>query len=125
MKNKKNDKKTEMVYEEWLYMNSKEITVVDINEVVKDIVEIDLWDELGVISLKLDDKAYIDIEEIETDLGNDEENKFVSDNNIKSICQVKLPKQYIKGAEEKMKLIIKGIGGFFVKDNGNFDIIIK
>lgn len=60
MKNKKNDKKTEMVYEEWLYMNSKEITVVDINEVVKDIVEVDLWDELGVISLRLDDKAYID-----------------------------------------------------------------
>ena len=121
----KNDKKTQMIYEEWLYMNSKEITVVDINEVVKDIVEIDLWDELGVISLKLDDKAYIDIEEIETDLGNDEENKFVSDNNIKSICQVKLPKQYIKAAEEKMKLIIKGIGGFFVKDDGNFDTIIK
>lgn len=121
----KNDKKTQMIYEEWLYMNSKEITVVDINEVVKDIVEVDLWDELGVISLKLDDKAYIDIEEIETDLGNDEENKFVSDNNIKSICQVKLPKQYIKAAEEKMKLIINGIGGFFVKDNGNFDTIIK
>ena len=121
----KNDKKTQMIYEEWLYMNSKEITVVDINEVVKDIVEIDLWDELGVISLKLNDKAYIDIEEIETDLGNDEENKFVANNNIKSICQVKLPKQYIKAAEEKMKLIIKGIGGFWVKDDGNFDTIIK
>lgn len=125
-KTKKQDKKPEIVYDEWLYMNEGDVTVVEINEILKsNKLDIDLWDQLGVISVKLCDNTYLDIEEIESDLGDEEDNKFVENHNIKSIFTAKMVNESFEYAKEIMMLITKNMGGFFCKDNESFTPIVK
>ena len=125
-KTKNEDKKPQITYDEWLYMNEKEVTVVEINEALKNNkLDIDLWDQLGVISVKLSDNTYLDIEEIESDLGDDEDNKFVEIHNVKSIFTVKMVHESFEYAKEIMTLITKNMGGFFCMDNDNFNPIVK
>ena len=104
-KTKNEDKKPQITYDEWLYMNEKEVTVVEINEALKN--------------------NKLDIEEIESDLGDDEDNKFVENHNVKSIFTVKMVHESFEYAKEIMTLITKNMGGFFCMDNDNFNPIVK
>ena len=127
MGNKKNkDQKPEIVYDEWLYMNEKEITAVQISKALENTnLEIDLWDQLGVVSIKLLDNTYLDMEEIENDLGDEESNKFVKNHNIKSIFTAKMVHESFENAKKVMTLITKTSGGFFCVDNDDFSPIVK
>lgn len=127
MGKKKNNKSNSQNYLEWLYMNDKDITVVDIRNSVEDEVnlEIDVWEELDIISINLHEKASIDIVEIENDLGEEEANKFVNDNKIKRIFTVKMPEDSFIEAKKIMKIIVSHIGGFFCEDNDDFSPMIK
>lgn len=127
MGNKKNkEKKPEIVYDEWLYMNEKEITAVQISKALENSnLEIDLWDQLGVVSIKLLDNTYLDMEEIENDLGDEESNKFVENHNIKSIFTTKMVHESFENAKKVMMLITKELGGFFCMDNDDFTPVVK
>ena len=123
---KKSSTKKSVVYDELLYMNDKEVTAKDISDSIKsNKYEADLWDELGIVSFKLIDDTYIDLVEIETDLGTDEGNKYVSDNNIKSIFTVKVPRESLEDAQNVMKEVVNNIGGLFCMDNEEFKEVIK
>lgn len=127
MGNKKNkEKKPEIVYDEWLYMNEKEITAVQISKALENSnLEIDLWDQLGVVSIKLLDNTYLDMEEIENDLGDEESNKFVENHNIKSIFTAKMVHESFENAKKVMMLITKELEGFFCMDNDDFSPVVK
>lgn len=127
MSKKKNNKSNSEKYLEWLYMNDKEVTVIDINNAVKNEVnlEIDVWEQLDIASINLHEKASIDIVEIENDLGDEESNKFIDDNNIKRIFTVKMPEDSFEEAKNIMNIIVNNIGGFFCEDNDDFSPMIK
>lgn len=122
---KKSSTKKSVVYDELLYMNDKEITAKDISDSIKNKYVTDLWDELGVISFKVNDDDFMDLVEIETDLGTDEGNKYVSDNNIKSIYTVKVPHDSLVDAKDVMKEVVSNIGGLFCMDNEDFEEVVK
>ena len=107
---------------EWLYLVPQEIGVRQILESLdrQQFADTEIWEDAGILEIPVADKASIDIEAAECDLGDEFSNEFLKEHGIKSLFMVTLvPAEYEK-AESAMKQILSGCGGFFCGDTEDF-----
>ena len=115
-KPKNGGKSQSNVITDWSYMNPKEISVVDIKEVLKDDFELEVWKEAGVLEVEIEE-ASLDFE-ISNRLSFKDEiaDTYVKDNDIHVMFYVSFKSEIETKAHEVMKKIATDLGGEFLAD---------
>jgi len=103
----------------WFLMLKNETSVSDIAALL-DGYNTQVWTEFEVIEVEIEEKASIDIEPIECDLGDDFSNDFVSSNGIVKIFYITFKQEIYEAAKTVMKKISAGIDGFICGDTEDF-----
>lgn len=115
-KPKNGGKSQSNVITDWLYMNSKEISVVDIKKVLKDDFELEVWKEAGVLEVEIEE-ASLDFEMSNRLSFKDEiADTYVKDNDIHVMFYVSFKSEIETKAHEVMKKIATDLGGEFLAD---------
>jgi len=110
----------------WYYMSPEEITVSEIKDVLDPTeYDIEIWKEAGVLEIGVGDKASVDVEECEVDLGDDYSNDFLAENKVKSLFYVTIGTEQALRCQEVMKKIVAGRGGMFCADTDDFTPVIR
>ncbi|MDY2628436.1 MAG: hypothetical protein SOW08_09020 [Lachnospiraceae bacterium] len=110
---------------EWLYMTDREITVRDIAAAFESEEKVEIWEEAGVAEVILNEKASMDMEITETDLGDEESNRFLQENQVKTLFLVTIPPLEFEAAKGCMEIITAVNGGFFCGDTEDFTPVVK
>ena len=88
----------------WYYMCKDDITVDNIIEAIKEITdqagyELEVWREVGVIEIVIEEKKSMDIEQCELDLGDEFSNEYIEDYGAKSLFYISFAKDIYKKCE--------------------------
>lgn len=110
---------------EWLYMTEKEISVKQIAAAFAEKGAVEVWEEAGVVEVILGEKASMDMELTETDLGDEVGNEFLEAHQIKTLFLVTIPAAEYTLAEAAMRKITAATGGFFCGDTEDFTPVVK
>lgn len=110
---------------EWLYMTNREITVRDIAASFASEEMVEIWEEAGVAEVILGEKASMDMELTETDLGDEESNDFLRKHGVKTLFLVTIPPAEHELAKGCMLQIIEKNGGLFCGDTEDFSPVVK
>lgn len=110
---------------EWLYMTDREIGVHEIASSFESEEMTEIWEEAGVAEVILGEKDSMDMELTENDLGDEESNRFLLENQVKTLFLVTVSPMEFEKAEECMKKIIAANGGFFCGDTEDFTPVIQ
>lgn len=132
MKNKTKLKKVKekkpvqpMAPAEWLYMTDREITVKDIAASFESEEMVEVWEEACVAEVIINEKASIDMELTELDLGDEESNQFLRKNQAKTLFLVTIPPHEYEAAKVNMLKIVERNGGFFCGDTEDFTPVVR
>lgn len=110
---------------EWLYMTEREITVKDIAASFEAEEMVEIWEEAGVAEVILSEKASMDMELTENDLGDEESNRFLQEHQVNTLFLVTIPPQEYETARASMLKIMEKNGGFFCGDTEDFMPMVK
>lgn len=110
---------------EWLYMTDREIGIREIASSFKSEEMTEIWEEAGVAEVILGEKASMDMELTENDLGDEESNRFLQENQVKTLFLVTVPPLEFEKARECMKKITAANGGFFCGDTDDFTPVVR
>lgn len=114
-----------VVVAEWLYMTDREITVRDIASAFASQEMVEIWEDAGVAEVILGEKASMDMEWTENDLGDEESNRFLEENQVKTLFLVTIPPLEFEAAKGCMEKIIAANGGFFCGDTQDFTPVVR
>lgn len=110
---------------EWLYLTDRQITVRDVAAAFDSEERVEIWEEAGVAEVILNDKASMDMEITEADLGDEESNRFLQENQVKTLFLVTIPPLEFEAAKDCMEKIIAANGGFFCGDTEDFTPVVR
>lgn len=113
------------VVAEWLYMTDREITVRDIASAFAPQEMVEIWEDAGVAEVILGEKSSMDMEWTENDLGDEESNRFLEENQVKTLFLVTIPPLEFEAAKVCMEKIIAANGGFFCGDTQDFTPVVR
>lgn len=113
------------VVAEWLYMTDREITVRDIASAFAPQEMVEIWEDAGVAEVILGEKSSMDMEWMENDLGDEESNRFLEENQVKTLFLVTIPPLEFEAAKVCMEKIIAANGGFFCGDTQDFTPVVR
>ena len=86
MKNQTKRKKIKpMQPNEWFIMSRQPILVSDLKGLFDPQADIEIWPELGVLEIVMGEKSSMDIEMIETDLGDEYSNAYLQEHQIQAL----------------------------------------
>ena len=123
IKNQK--KKTVNVPAEWLYLSPSEVSVRDLSDSFENPEQIEIWEDARVAEVILGEKASMDMEWYECDLGDEESNAFLEKHQIRTMYVVTIPPQEFEAARICMQKITARNGGFFCGDTDDFTPMVK
>lgn len=110
----------------WLYMLDKDVTPELLAETIKDSgYDIEVWKEAGVLEIGIADKVSLDLELIDTDLGDDYSREFVDEHGIKTIYYMSIPKDQYEICKKAMEKLLSMTGGMICGDSEDFQPVIK
>lgn len=112
---------------EWLYLVPVETELRSIYELFREDTfwKAELWEEAGVLEIEIPEAGSVDMECMDTDLGDEEGNAYLSENQIKTVFAVTIVPDDYEKAQKVMKKIVKNMGGFFCGDTEDFQPEIK
>lgn len=123
IKAKKNAKPA--VLTEWLYLSEHAVTAAEIAASFENSENVELWEAAGVVEVILGEKASMDLEWIEADLGDEASNQFLQEHQIRTVFAVTIPSQEYEAAQQAMQTILAKNGGFFCGDTEDFIPVIR
>lgn len=124
--NDKSNKPVAMLSEDWFYINSKQISVKDISAVFDSSqVQIEIWEEAGVLELDFPDKTHMDFEETEPKFKDQAGNDFLEKHQAKSLFYVTFEGTSMDSIRKYMLQIIKTHGGIFCADTEDFNPLVS
>lgn len=111
----------------WYYMCPEEVTVAEIQKVldISDDYSVEIWPEAGVLEVEINEKASMDIEECELDMGDEFSNNFVVEVAAKSIFYVSYKKEISEICEPMLRQVLAKLGGRICADSEDFTPEIK
>ncbi|MDY4971512.1 MAG: hypothetical protein SO101_14850 [Lachnospiraceae bacterium] len=110
---------------EWLYMTDREIGVREIAASFESEEMTEIWEAAGVAEVLLGEKDSMDMELTENDLGDEESNRFLEENQVKTLFLVTVPPLEFEKAKACMEKIIAANGGFFCGDTEDFTPTVR
>ena len=117
----------ERVPAQWLYLLPSKTDIRRIKDALGDFpgTDIEIWEEAGVLEITLSDKTTIDLEETACDLGDEESNRFLKDQNAETLLYVTITPASYALAEPVMKAAVRKLGGLFCGDTNDFQPQIR
>ena len=110
---------------EWLYLSPSEVSVRDLSDSFENPEQIEIWEDAKVEEVILSEKASMDMEWYECDLGDEESNAFLEKHQIRTMYVVTIPPQEFEAARTCMQKITARNGGFFCGDTDDFTPVVK
>lgn len=107
---------------EWFLFSTREITAKDLADVLKssDLGEVDLWEEMNILSLEMPDKTSVDFEYLKGGFKAEEDRKFLEQHGYRAVFSVSLSQESLR-VKELFRLILSHIPGAFCGDTVNFE----
>lgn len=110
----------------WYYMDHEEITVEEIRQVLDPMeYNIEIWREAGVLEIGVSEKASVDMEECDLDMGDAYSNDFLTQNEVRSLFYVTINSGEEDSCVAAMKKIASVRGGMFCGDTEDFTPVIR
>lgn len=99
---------------EWFYMASGEVTAKDLAEVIRplNLGELDLWEEMNILSMELKDGTTIDFEFLSGGFKDEKDKQFLVKNNYQTIFTVSISEESAAVKELFRKIVTVYPGGF-------------
>lgn len=112
-------------YVDCFYMCDKEITSVDLYDIIKNDtgIHIEIWADAGVIEIELGEKSSIDVETLQM-FRSETDRAFLEKNDIKSIFSLKTDSEHMEMLKRIFSKVINQMGGFICSDSDDFTPII-
>ena len=113
------------VPEGWFYMSARSITVADLRDMLADSgYDIEIWEAAGVLEVGIEEKLSVDIETLDTDLGDAFSNEFVAEHGIQSIFYLSFPSKEYPKCRPVLERLASCEGGMICGDTENFEPIM-
>jgi len=124
---KKVQKKKAQSPSEWLYLNPEEVGLRSVYEIFgrEKHWRAELWEEAGVLEIGIPEAGSVDLERMDTDLGDEEGNAYLEKHQIKTVFAVTIVPEDYEKAHMVMMEIMKSRGGFFCGDTEDFQPEIR
>lgn len=110
---------------EWLYFNKEEISLRKIYELFQEEQTAEYWEAAGVLEISLPESGTLDFEDLEGTLGNEEDDAYLKENEIRTVAAVTIRPDDYEKAEKVMLFITEKIGGYFCADTADFKPVVK
>ncbi|MGN0426706.1 MAG: hypothetical protein ACI4F0_02800 [Agathobacter sp.] len=125
MKNKSEKKKTAQNVNNlpwgWFLMGRKEYTVLDLKAALDEKkYDIEIWNEAGILEIGIDEKNSMDIEEGETDFGDEYSNAFVAEHEIKSVFYLSFCPEIYEECKKIMQRFVECLDCVICADTEDF-----
>lgn len=111
---------------DWFYMTSSEVNAKSIAQLIETQchVSVDLWEEMNILQIQLDNKVTIDFEPMVINFKESSDMEFINNQNIKTIFAVYVASGVLEEEFKKiLKVILKQWNGFLCADSENFQPI--
>lgn len=107
---------------DWFYMTPNEVTAKMIADLMKlqSNVAVDLWEEMNVLQLELNNKSTIDIEPINYQFKDPSDLSFIKNRNIKTIFWVTIEDGDIEPLKPILQVLFDQWDGFLCADSNDF-----
>lgn len=107
---------------EWLYLLPEETKLRSIYELFGEDMpwKAEFWEEAGVLEIELPDAGSMDMECMDTDLGDEAGNAYLAEHKIKTVFAVTIVPEDYEKIRGIMGKIIEKKGGFFCGDTEDF-----
>lgn len=112
---------------EWLYLNPEEVSLRQIYELFGEGSpwKAEYWEEAGVLEIEIPEAGSVDMEAMDTDLGDEEGNAYLASHQIQTVVVVTIVPEDFQKAKAVMEYIIRKTGGYFCGDTDDFQPEIK
>lgn len=112
---------------EWLYLNPEEVSLRQIYELFGEGTpwKAEYWEEAGVLEIEIPEAGSVDMEAMDTDLGDEEGNAYLASHQIQTVVVVTIVPEDFQKAKAVMEYIIRKTGGYFCGDTDDFQPEIK
>ena len=110
---------------DWLYFNKEEISLRKIYELFQEEQTAEYWEAAGVLEISLPESGTLDFEDLEGTLGNEEDDAYLKENEIRTVAAVTIRPDDYEKAEKVMLFITEKIGGYFCADTADFTPVVK
>lgn len=106
---------------DWFFMSPSEITAKEFSTFISslNLGEIDLWEEMDILSLQLEDKTSIDFEGLKDGFPDKKDRLFLEENGYKTVFSVTLSNDS-KQTREMFNAILEHFPGGFYADTADF-----
>lgn len=105
---------------DWLYFCPQEITIRTIYEILKELKNVEIWEEAGVLEIPLGEKGSFDVEAVQIHPKDEVTQQFAKEQGAKSVFLVTFSPEDYEGAKTLMKQILDKFGGLFCGDTEDF-----
>lgn len=108
------------VPQEWLYLGEESDSLLRLKSTCINIcgMDVEYWEEAGVIEAAAGNGFSMDIEELAEDEADDELKKYIKAHNINFVAAVTIRAESYEETCKQLKIIQENAGGFFCIDNG-------
>lgn len=106
---------------DWFFMTSQEVTAKDLSDFLKplNLGELDLWEEMNILTLELTDKISIDFEGLKGGFSDGKDRLFLKENGYTTVFSVSVSGEY-SGMKELFEKILAQFPGGFHGDTEDF-----
>lgn len=120
-------KKTEKtaVPGEWLYLAKEGVTVRQIEQVIGESYEMELWEEAGVLEVVFAEKSSMDFEHVKIHPKDELTRAYVAKEGCTEVFLVTFAPEDYARAKEIMNQIMKACGGMFCGDTEDFMPVVR
>jgi len=118
----KNTQNSSTITGDWFYMNSKDVTVRMIYDILKENTKLpmEIWEEANVLEIELSEKESVDFEPLKPYFKDEAGDAFLKEHSIKTLFMVTFPPTHYEKVKELMTLILNVCDGFFCADSDDF-----
>lgn len=110
---------------EWLYVTTADIDVRRIADALPAELDIELWEEAGVLEINVGEKQSIDMEQVKIHPTDELTKNFVESHGCSEVYLVTFAPEIYEQAKEIMQKILAECGGLFCGDTEDFVPIIQ
>lgn len=110
---------------EWLYVTTADIDVRRIVDALPTELDIELWEEAGVLEINLGEKQSIDMEHVKIHPKDELTRSFVEEHGCSEVYLVTFAPEIYGQAKEIMQKILAECGGLFCGDTEDFAPIMQ
>lgn len=110
---------------EWLYVAKEEVNVRRIAEVLPKELDVEVWEEAGVLEIAISGKQSMDVEHVRIHPKDELTRAFVREHGCAEVFLVTFPSEIYEQVQGIMQKLLEELGGLFCGDTEDFSPILQ